>query len=118
MTKRKSDDFSDQLSQGILNTEFESNEWNQFGKQTQPSPPNHSNEYESLSEKKIRKVIEATLDEEIIYKKFELEKINEVPFKNKKKTSNKSHKLNTLFFFISKSEYSKPKTCWTNFACA
>lgn len=80
MTKRKSDDFSDQLSQGMLNTEFESNEWDQFGKEAQTSP-NPSNEYESLTEKKIRKVIEATLDEEIIYKKFELEKINEVPLK-------------------------------------
>lgn len=83
MTKRKSDDFSDQLSHGILNTDFENNEWDQFGKQAQASP-NSNNEYESLTEKKIRKVIEATLDDEIIYKKFELEKINEVSLKKVK----------------------------------
>ena len=65
---------------------------------------------------KIRKVIDATLDEEITYKKYELEKINEVGML----IVNKGVCVCDFIVIVLKHnrEYSRHKTCWINYGCA
>lgn len=70
MTKRKSEDFSDELK----------DQFKEGGCKPAATLLTEDEEKESFTEKRIRRVIEATLDEEIAYKKYELEKINEVSF--------------------------------------
>ena len=70
MSKRKSDEFGWSLSMSQFDEDEE--------RTTQQTLKNGGQENESFVEKRIRKVIETTFDEEINYKKFELEKINEV----------------------------------------
>lgn len=76
MAKRKSNEIG---SSSLCHNDDNDDDYESVPAATEaPTAKRDCSKDEPIVEKKIRKIIETTFDEEINYKKYELEKINEV----------------------------------------